>query len=157
MNVAAVIIGVTTVILTGGIGLRTRNSGEVKGTTVGEVELVSRSGLHWHPKLEIYIKGEKVELEDGIGLGVVEKPMHTHTEDYREGVVHMEFSGRVTAEQTRLGNFFDIWGKKFSSSQLFDRVNGDEGVVRMKVNGIENTEYENYEMKDTDRIEIRFE
>src|SRR3989344_9177303 len=111
VNVAAVIIGVTTVILTGGIWLMTRNSGEVKGTTVGEVELVSRSGLHWHTKLEIYIKGEKVELEDGIGLGGVEKPMHTHTEDHRERVVHMEFSGRVTAEQTRLGNFFDIWGK----------------------------------------------
>ena len=29
--------------------------------------------------------------------------------------------------------------------------------MRMTVNGIENTEYENYQMKDGDTIELRYE
>lgn len=119
-------------------------------------QIVTRNGLHWHPKLSIYIKGEKKELEDAIGLGAVHQPMHTHTEDYKNGVVHMEMQGVVTKDETKLGNFFRIWGKPFSKTKLFDQESTQPGAIKMTVNGKENTEFENYQMKENDNIEIRF-
>ena len=119
--------------------------------------VVAANGLHWHPKLAVYTNGEKQEFTDSIGLGAVHQKMHTHTEDYKDGVVHMEMTGTVTKEETRLGNFFKIWGKEFSSTQIFNKTNGPEGTVKMSVNGKVNTDFENYEMKDKDLIEITFE
>lgn len=131
-----------------------------KGEKTSEVpsdQIVAKNGLHWHPKLTVSIKGEKQELTDGIGLGTVHQKMHTHTEDYKEGVVHMEMPGVVTKNDTKLGNFFRIWGKKFSSSQIFEFKNSSESAVKMLVNGKTNKDFENYEMKNGDKIEIRYE
>jgi hypothetical protein len=126
-------------------------------TSVPESEIVARNGMHWHPKVSIYIKGEKQPFANGIGLnGGVHNPIHTH-DDADKDIVHMEFQGLVTKNDTKLANFFKIWGKDFSSKQIFDKKNGEEGLVKMKVNGKENTEFENYMMKDGDSIEIRYE
>lgn len=116
--------------------------------------VLATRGLHWHPELEIYIKGEKQEIAQNVGLGAVHNPMHTHDD---LPLIHMEFGGRVTLQDSRLGNFFQIWGKEFSSQQIFDHKNGSEGAVTMTVNGVENTEFENYHMRDGDKIVIRYE
>ncbi len=151
----------------GGIGLLTLalvvggvfflSQGNSSSVPIPKDQIVAENGLHWHPKLAIYIKGGKQELADGIGLGAVHQPLHTHTEDYKEGVVHMEMQGVVTKDDTKLGNFFRIWGKEFNSTQIFDKKSGAEGTVRMTVNGKENTDFENYMMKEGDTIEIRYE
>lgn len=120
-------------------------------------QIVAKSGLHWHPKLSVFIKGEKQEFTDSIGLGAVHQSMHTHTEDYKNGIVHMEMNGVVAKNDTKLGNFFRIWGRAFSSTQIFDKKNSEEGKVKMIVNGKENKSFENYLMKDKDIIEIRYE
>ena len=60
-------------------------------------------------------------------------------------------------DDTRLDNFFKVWGKEFSSNQIFEYTNGPEGNISMTVNGELNTEYENYEMKDGDKIVIQYE
>lgn len=126
-------------------------------TSIPESEIVARNGMHWHPKLSIYIKGKKQPFTNGIGLnGGVHNPIHTH-DDADKDIVHMEFQGLVTKNDTKLANFFKIWGKDFSSTQIFDKKNGEEGSVKMTVNGKENTEFENYMMKDGDNIEIRYE
>lgn len=109
-------------------------------------EVVARNGVHWHPKLTIYIKGEKQELTDGIGLGAIHQILHTHTEDYKAGVVHIEKQGIVTKNDIKLGRFFQIWGKNF---------NNNDGSMTMSVNGKENSEFENYIMQDNDVIEIK--
>ena len=83
--------------------------------------------------------------------------MHTHAEDYRDGIVHMEMQGVVAKDETRLGRFFEIWGKKFSSSQIFGFKNSSEAAVKMLVNGKMNKDFENYNMRDGDKIEIRYE
>lgn len=109
-------------------------------------EVITRSGLHWHPELEIYVKGEKVVIPPNIGLGTtIHNPIHTH-EDLP--IIHLEFAGRVTAEDTELGNFFKIWGKELKSFG---------SNVIMTVNGQGNTEFEKYRMHDKDKIEIRFD
>ena len=111
----------------------------------GDPSIISRNGLHWHPQLEIYVKGEKMEIPHDIGLTGVHSPIHTH-EDLP--LIHMEFDGLVRKEDTKLGNFFKVWGKDFMEFG---------SKVTMTVNGVENSELGNYLMKDGDRIVLRYE
>ncbi len=121
---------------------------------IPEEDIITRSGLHWHPHLSIVIKGKEETIPANIGIGAIHKPIHTHDPD---NVLHLEMTGRVTKDDTRLGAFFKIWGKQFSSTCIFDYCNGSDGSVKMLVNGTENTQFDQYEMHDGDRIEIRYE
>jgi hypothetical protein len=105
---------------------------------------VSTGAFHWHPELTIYVKGEKQEIPQGIGLAGAHKPIHTHDDI---PVIHMEFVGAAKKEETTLGMFFRNWGKDFNSFG---------SSVTMTVNGKENTEFENYQMKDGDKIELHY-
>ena len=113
-----------------------------------DTEVISRNGIHWHPTLEIFVKGEKQELPTNIGISPLGMtPIHTH-DDATLGIVHLEFSGLVRKEDITLGQFFANWGKDMNSFGT---------SVKMTVNGIENTELENYVMHDKDKIELRYE
>jgi len=81
--------------------------------------------------------------------------MHTHDDS---GTLHWEvMKGPVTKEDVRIGSFFAIWGKKFDSSCILESCNGSEGAVKMFVNGESNTEFQDYLVKDGDKIEIWYE
>lgn len=112
-----------------------------------ESDIFSRSDFHWHPELTIYVKGEKLEIPENIGIGAVHQPIHTH-DDSGQGVVHMEFQGLARKQDVTLGQFFKNWGKDMRSFGT---------NMKMTVNGEENTEYENYIMGDKDKIELRFD
>ncbi|MCR4330670.1 MAG: hypothetical protein NUV49_02200 [Patescibacteria group bacterium] len=111
-------------------------------------DIIAQKGIHWHPKLEIYVKGELQQIPENIGLGAVHQPIHTHSEDAAQGVLHLEFGGRVTKEDLKLSNFFKNWGKDMSEFG---------SAMTMTVNGKENTEFGDYVMADGDQIVIRFE
>ncbi len=117
-------------------------------------EIVAVNGIHWHPELAILIKNQKQEIPANIGLGITESPIHTHD---ATGIIHLEFSGAVTKENIKLGSFFKVWGKTFNHECIFNYCNGIAGSVKMLVNGKMNNEFENYEMHDGDKIEIRYE
>ena len=130
-------------------------------------DIVSKEGIHWHPKLSIYIKGQKQEIPADIGIGkqyasskwydsmMSMTDFHTHD---NSGTLHWEvMDGPVTRDHVTLKAFFDVWGKPFSSTQILDAKNGPNGTVRMTVNGQQNTEFENYQVKDKDDIVIRYE
>lgn len=119
-----------------------------------EGDIISRNGIHWHPKLTINIKGQDQEIQPDIGLGGAEMTIHTHD---TSGTIHQEIPGLVTKEDIKLGRFFKIWGKQFTSTCIFDKCNGPEGKVSMTVNGKANTDFENYLMHDKDTIEIHYE
>ncbi len=121
-----------------------------------EADIISRNGMHWHPHLRIIIKGKEELIPAGIGLGAVHDPVHTHESD---GIIHFEYGpgSRVTKNDTRLGRFFEIWGKRFTKECIFDFCTGSEGTMKMMVNGEANTEFEHYAMKDNDKIEIIYE
>lgn len=121
---------------------------------VPENEIISQRGIHWHPELTITIKGQKQEIPANLGLGAIHQPIHTHDST---GVLHLEIQRLVRRDDTKLGRFFKIWGKEFNLNCIFDSCNGAEGKMTIKVNGNENTEFENYEMKDKDKIEILYE
>lgn len=111
-------------------------------------DIVSRNGIHWHPELAIYVKGEKQEIPANIGIGAVHEPIHTHTDDNKQGVIHAEFQKLVRKQDITLGQFFKNWDKDMRSFGT---------NMRMTVNGEKNTEYENYVMQDKDKIELRYE
>ncbi len=119
-----------------------------------ESEILSNKGLHWHPRVSIVLKGQAQEIPNGLGLGAVHNPIHTHD---ASGVIHLEFQGIVRKDQLTLGRFFELWGKPFNANCIFEYCNDGDGKVTMTVNGQENTEFENYQMRDADQIEIRYE
>jgi len=124
--------------------------------TTAPTDVIATGGLHWHVDLEIYVNGARqpVPGDIGVGAGFAGKPtfdarhgmagMHTHDAN---GEVHLEFPGRVTRDDARLGTFFAIWGRSF--------VDYGSRVI-MSVNGTETDAGENYEMKDGDKIILSF-
>ncbi len=117
-----------------------------------ESDIISRETIHWHPELSIYIKGQIQEIPGNAGTASI---MHTHD---ATGMIHVHPKNKlVLKDDITLGNFFKLWGKKFSSTCIFDNCNSSEGKVNMTVNGEENTEFENYVMRDKDKIEVRYE
>lgn len=118
-------------------------------------DIITRNGLHWHSNLTIKILGEAQEIPAGLGLeNLPHNPTHTHD---RDNVIHMEFAGLVKKDDIKLGKFFQIWGKTFNKDCIFDKCSGQEGQLKMLVNGKENGEFENYAMQNEDKIEITFE
>ncbi|MEK7180234.1 MAG: hypothetical protein AAB706_02055 [Patescibacteria group bacterium] len=113
--------------------------------TIRESEIISRNGLHWHPELVIYVKGQKQEIPTNIGIGAVHQPIHTHD---ATGTIHLEFQDMVRKQDIILGQFFKNWGKNIQSFGT---------NMKMTVNGKESTEYENYVMQDKDKIELQYE
>lgn len=110
--------------------------------------ILSRNGFHWHPELTVYVKGVKQEIPPNLGIGAVHMPMHTHSEDASQGIIHLEFQGLVKKSDVTLGRFFQTWGKDMRSLGT---------NIKMTVNGKENTEYENYVMQDKYKIELNYD
>ena len=121
--------------------------------------------IHWHPKLTITIKGEKQLIPPNIGInignnidnqisGMRMSPVHTHESD---GTIHLENSRPwLKPETLTLGYFFEVWGKNFNSSCIFEYCNGEAGTLTMKVNGQPNYEFGDYIMHDKDNIIIEY-
>lgn len=127
--------------------------------SVEEEDVVARGGIHIHPRMNIIIRGERLEIPAGIGLsgsgsqGPV-SPYHTHTIN---DSLHIEPQGLVTKEDIELERFFEAWGKDFNSECIFNNCNGPDGQLKMFVNGEENFDFENYLLQDGDNIEIIYE
>lgn len=118
--------------------------------------VVSANGIHWHTNIQVYVNGGRtvVPANIGIGRGYANAPnfdsrsgmagMHTHDTN---GTLHVEGVGIVTRDDVKLRTLFKTWGKTFD----------DFGsTVIMKVNGVENNEGEDYQMKDGDEITLSF-
>lgn len=110
-----------------------------------ESEIISRKGLHWHPELSIEAAGQRVEIPANLGIGVTHNPIHTHD---TSGTLHLEMQGLVRRENLKLKEFFKVWGKDIESFG---------SNMRMTVNGQDNVEFGDYEMKDGDKIELKFD
>src|SRR3989344_8946196 len=142
MKLFFIAIGALVVLALASIFILPKPSGTVQSN---DPDIVAVSGMHWHPQLEIYVKGEKIEIPQNIGIGAVHQPMHTHDD---LPIIHLEFPALVRTQDIMLGRFFEIWGKDMRSFG---------SNMRMMVNGGENTEYENYIMGDGDKIELHYD
>src|ERR671932_195529 len=111
--------------------------------------------FHNHAHLDIYINGQPYTIPSQVGIvpGKCIYWLHTHDDT---GIIHIE--SPVTRNFT-LGQFFDIWKKKFSNVQIFENIANATNTMSVYVNGNKingNTDYRNTNLNEHDQIAIVF-
>jgi len=90
------------------------------------------TALHTHEHLDIFINGEAIPIPPEIGINDTEhfiSPIHVHD---TTGVIHVE--SPVAATFT-LGQFFDIWGVRFSAHCIGGYCADGANTLKVWVNG----------------------
>lgn len=109
--------------------------------------------IHWHPHLTIKINGQEQIIPANVGINpAFHQPIHTHD---ATGTIHLE-NNNPTEQNMKLEFFFKVWGKIFNSKCIFDYCTDEKNNVKMSVNGKPNSGFENYFMKDNDKIVIEY-
>jgi hypothetical protein len=109
--------------------------------------------FHIHAQLRVYVDGKRVPVPSQIGIdsgkGFI-APLHTHD---ATGVIHME---AVETYPFKLGQFFDVWGVKFTDHQVGAYRDGAESTLQVYVNGKRVFDPVGYVMKKHDRIVVAY-
>jgi hypothetical protein len=111
------------------------------------------SSAHFHPHLAVYVEDEQVEVPANIGIdpsqpGMQMAGLHTHD---ASGTIHDEGMAN-----SRLGQFFAIWGVPFSSEQLGPyRAEGSK-AVRMWVDGRPSRAFGELKLAEGQQIVVAF-
>lgn len=88
--------------------------------------------LHIHQHLDIYIAGTHVPVASGIGVHAAAgfiSPIHTHDDT---GIIHVE---SPTVETFTLGQFFDVWGERFTADCISMFCSSGDRTLKVFVNG----------------------
>lgn len=88
--------------------------------------------MHIHQHIDIFVNGQQIQVPAGIGIGPnvsFYSPIHVHD---LSGVIHVE--SPVTATFT-LGQFFDVWGLKFTNECLGGYCVSEANNLKVYVNG----------------------
>jgi hypothetical protein len=114
---------------------------------------LSETIFHIHALLQVYVNGKPVTVPANIGLNGSTgpfSPIHTHD---TSGIVHME------ADRTypfTIGQFFAVWGVKFSDDQIGPyQSKGDKKLI-VYVNGKRVNDPVNYVMHDHDKVVVGY-
>jgi hypothetical protein len=113
----------------------------------------SDTAYHIHAVLRVYANGQQVEVPAHIGIdpeGRFLAPLHTHD---ASGVIHIEAS---QAYPFTLGQFFTIWGVKFTNAQLGAYVADAANVLSVYVNGTHVPDPVDYLMKPHDHVLVAY-
>jgi len=88
--------------------------------------------LHTHQHLDVYVHGKHEVVPPGIGFDAQLRflsPLHTHDPS---GVIHVE---SPTIRAFTLGQFFGVWGVRFTKSCVGGYCTTGTNVLRVYVNG----------------------
>ena len=120
-----------------GIGLAIASSKALSGAGVSASAIdgiqcnnVEQLVSHIHAHLDIFINGQPYTIPSQIGI--TDKCfywLHTHDES---GVIHIE---SPVAKDYTIGQFFNIWNKKFSNTQILDNIVNGKNTLNVYVNG----------------------
>lgn len=129
---------------------------ELENMTSREIALRSTTDMateyHIHPELSIFVNGEEVLIPTNLGVKATGMTaIHTHDE---KGVIHVE---APIQKDFTLGDFFAVWGKDFSSTQLLENTVDKNSEIIMTVNGERVDTYENTILWDKDKIVISYQ
>ena len=93
---------------------------------------VEGSALHIHQHLDVRINGSPVAIPAGIGIdesaGFI-SPIHTHD---TSGIIHVESD---TVRDFTLGEFFDIWGVRFTKDSIGGYTASATSTLAVYANG----------------------
>jgi hypothetical protein len=110
-------------------------------------------GYHVHDALFLYVNGKPITIPANFGIdpqGRFIAPIHTHD---ATGVIHLE---STEPYPFTLGQTFDIWGVKFTDTQLGAYTAGNGNVLQVWVNGNQISDPVNYKLKAHDIIVVGF-
>ncbi len=88
--------------------------------------------LHTHQHLDIYIDGKPVAVPPGIGINEAAQfisPIHVHDST---SVIHVE---SPTVQTFTLGQFFDVWGVKFTADCIGGYCAAGDKTLTVYING----------------------
>jgi hypothetical protein len=87
--------------------------------------------IHIHQHLDIFVDGHQVTVPAGVGIDPAAgyAPLHTHDPS---GIVHVE---SPTVRSYTLGEFFAVWGVRFTPACLGGYCTGGGRKLRVYVNG----------------------
>jgi hypothetical protein len=89
--------------------------------------------VHTHQHIDIFIRGQSVEVPVQIGIvtspSVLFAPLHTHD---ATGVIHVE---SPVVRDFSLGEFFDVWGVRFTSTCIGGYCNVGNERLQVFANG----------------------
>ena len=93
--------------------------------------------FHIHAHLEIFVDGKQVQVPANIGIDEAAQfisPLHTHptAPDNPEGTIHMEADQQY---DFTIGQFMNVWGVKFSDSQIGSLKSKGDKQLQVYVNG----------------------
>ena len=152
-KIILVIIGIAIIIsIYWAISSYIAESNYCKKTPAKEINIGSHANLalHIHADLKIMIDGKELPIPANIRImpGVM-RPIHTHDSS---GEIHIE---GPCERKFRLGEFFNIWGRGFSRECIFDYCI-ENGTLKVKINGAEDNNFENYIIREKDNILIEY-
>jgi hypothetical protein len=107
---------------------------------------------HIHALIQVYINGKKEPVPASIGIdpnGQFLAALHTHD---TSGIIHMEADNSFPF---KLGQFFDIWGVKFTDTQI-GAYNQGVNTLQVYVNGKKVADPVNYKMQRHDTIVVGY-
>jgi hypothetical protein len=99
------------------------------------------------------VNGKEQKVPNNIGIDQGKgflSSLHSHDE---KGIIHME---AVEEYPFRLGQFFTVWGVKFTPTQIGAFRTGPGLVLETYVNGKKVPNGPGYQMKASDRIVVIF-
>lgn len=108
---------------------------------------------HVHARLAIYIDGQPQAVPGSVGVDSARgtaSSLHTHDPD---GIIHMEADN---PRDFTLGEFFSVWGVKFSDNQLGGYKNSGDKTVQVFVNGQKITDPYRYVLKEKDTVIVGY-
>ncbi len=90
------------------------------------------TALHIHEHLDIFVDGNRLDIPQNIGINNNERfiaPIHTHD---GTGIIHVE---SPTSDTFTLGQFFDIWGVRFTATCVGGYCAGEGKTLSVWSNG----------------------
>lgn len=117
----------------------------------GVPTMAEGGGEHLHPQLELYARGEQLEVPANIGIDPAQPPammagLHTHD---TSGTIHNEAGTGAT-----LGDFFAVWGIPFSRTELGPYEATANEKVMMWVDDAPSDAYGELELADGQHIVV---
>jgi hypothetical protein len=114
---------------------------------------LSEDIYHVHAQLKVFINGKPATVPTNIGIDQDKRflsSLHTHDD---KGIVHME---AVEPYPFTLGQFFTVWGVKFTETQIGAFRAGNGLLLETYVNGRKVPSGPTYRMKAADRVVVAF-
>jgi ribosome-associated protein YbcJ (S4-like RNA binding protein) len=108
---------------------------------------------HVHAMLRVYVNGKQTPVPSQIGIdpqGQYLAALHTHD---TSGVIHLEAN---QVYPFTLGQFFTVWGVKFTGTQIGSYVSNGTSSLAVYVNGKRITDPVNYKLRAHDLIVVGY-